>query len=305
MGEFMEKLIMALKSVARDRVFTDEPMSRHTTFKVGGAADVLVMPSSVDEIIKCMQIFKEYGEDFIIIGKGSNLLVGDGGIRGGVIKLSSDFGAVLCEGNVVNAKSGASLAGVASMCLKNSLTGFEFASGIPGSVGGGVCMNAGAYGGELKDIIRSVTVFKDGEILRLKGEECDFGYRTSRIMKENMVVLEAEFVLETGDYDSIYSKMKELSSKRNEKQPVEFPSAGSTFKRPEGYFAGKLIQDSGLRGYSIGGAQVSEKHCGFIINKGGATAKDVKDLIEYVKKTVYDKFGVVLEPEIRFVGDFV
>ncbi len=301
----MEKLINALKKTLGDRVLANEPMSRHTTFRVGGNADVLVLPSSADEIIKCMSVFKEYGKDFIVIGKGSNLLVGSGGIRGGVIKLSSEFGAIDCEGDVVTAEGGASLAGVASVCLKNSLGGFEFASGIPGSVGGGVCMNAGAYGGELKDIIKSVTVVKDGEIMRLGGDECGFGYRTSRIMKEGIVVVKAEFGLEKGSYEDIYSKMKELSARRNEKQPVEFPSAGSTFKRPEGYFAGKLIQDSGLRGYALGGAQISEKHCGFIINRGGASAEDIKALMDFTVKTVYEKYGVKLEPEVKLIGEFI
>ncbi len=294
----------ALKELFGDRLLLKEPMSLHTTFKIGGPADVMLLPSSAEEVASAVKLLESSGEPYIIMGKGSNLLVGDLGIRGAVIKLSSEFGKITVSGTNVRAQSGASLASVASICLKNSLTGFEFASGIPGTIGGGAAMNAGAYGGELKDTIKSLTVLKDGHISILENADCGFGYRTSRIMQEGMIVLEAEFGLSLGEYKKIAEKMGELSSKRNEKQPLEYPSAGSTFKRPEGYFAGKLIEDCGLKGYSIGGAEVSEKHSGFVINKGGASARDVVRLIEHIQNEVMKKFDVRLEPEIRFVGEF-
>ncbi|MCD7778004.1 MAG: UDP-N-acetylmuramate dehydrogenase [Clostridiales bacterium] len=294
-----------LKNVFKDRVTAFEPMSLHTSFRVGGPADIFIKPVTMDEVLISIAVFKEFNLPYIIIGKGSNILVGDNGIRGGVVQLSALYSELKTEGSNVKAAAGASLGSVASLCLDNSLTGFEFASGIPGSVGGAVIMNAGAYGGEIKDIVSSVKVLKNGEIHTITNEECGFRYRGSRVMDENMLVLEAEFNLQEGDYEEISAKMKELTKKRNEKQPMEYPSAGSTFKRPEGYFAGKLIEDSGLKGYFVGGAQVSEKHCGFVINKGNATAKDIADLIKHIQDTVKDKFGVDLEPEVRFVGEFV
>lgn len=300
----MNEIIRELKKIEGVQFSENEPMSRHTTFKIGGCADLAVFPSSAASVKRCMEVFEGFGVRYYIIGKGSNILVGDGGIRGGVIILGSNFGSIEAEGNVVKAQAGASLGAVASVCLKNGLGGFEFAAGIPGSVGGGVCMNAGAYGGELKDVIKNVTVIDKGRLYTLKNSECGFGYRHSKMLDENMVVLGAEFELYPENRDIIKEKMKELSARRSEKQPLEYPSAGSTFKRPEGYFAGKLIQDSGLRGFSVGGAQVSEKHCGFVINKGGAAAADVKSLIETVQKTVFERFGVKLEREVRYIGEF-
>ncbi|MCD8090191.1 MAG: UDP-N-acetylmuramate dehydrogenase [Clostridiales bacterium] len=293
-----------LQNVFKERASAEEPMSLHTTFKAGGPADIFVKPSAEEEVLISLDILKKYDIPTVVIGKGSNILVGDRGVRGAVIQLSALFSEIKTEGNVVRASAGASLSSVASVCLSSGLAGFEFASGIPGSVGGGICMNAGAYGGELKDIVLSVKVLNNGEIKTLSNEECGFGYRTSRIMQEGMLVLEAEFKLEEGSYEEISDKMKELSQRRNEKQPVEYPSAGSTFKRPEGYFAGKLIEDSGLKGFEIGGAQVSEKHCGFIINRDGASASDIAALIKHVQNTVFGKFNVKLEPEVKFIGEF-
>ena len=285
-------------------VLFDEPMKKHTTFKIGGNADVFVIPRNSQEIIDSIKLCEEFEAPFYIIGNGSNLLVGDGGINGVVIQIFKNMGSIRVNGNIIKAESGALLSSVSKRAIDEGLTGLEFASGIPGTVGGGVCMNAGAYGGEMKDIISKVVVLKNGKISELSNEESEFEYRNSRILKNGMIVLEAEMVLQKGNFDEIKEKTYEFNRLRSEKQPLEFPSAGSAFKRPEGYFAGKLIMDSGLRGYSVGGASVSEKHCGFIVNKGGATAKDVITLIEDVKRIVNDKFGVTLEPEIRFVGKF-
>jgi UDP-N-acetylmuramate dehydrogenase len=291
------------KTVGDDFVLENEPMSKHTTFRIGGVADVFVMPDSIEKIKSCIDIAKENNVPYYVVGNGSNLLVKDKGFRGVIIQLFTSFNAVEVNGNVIRSQCGAMLSGISRTALNNSLTGLEFASGIPGTLGGAVCMNAGAYGGEMKQIIKSVTVLKDGEVLTLSNEECDFSYRNSRIMREGMLVLEAEIELEKGNFDDIKAKMDELSQQRISKQPLEYPSAGSTFKRPEGYFAGKLIDDSGLRGYRVGGAQVSEKHCGFVVNRGGATAEDVLTLMEDVNRIVKEKFGVGLEPEVRIIGE--
>ncbi len=299
--------MLELKNAFKNKftnVLFDEPMKKHTTFKIGGNADVFVIPRNSQEIIDSIKLCEEFEAPFYIIGNGSNLLVGDGGINGVVIQIFKNMGSIRVNGNIIKAESGALLSSVSKRAIDEGLTGLEFASGIPGTVGGGVCMNAGAYGGEMKDIISKVVVLKNGKISELSNEESEFEYRNSRILKNGMIVLEAEMVLQKGNFDEIKEKTYEFNRLRSEKQPLEFPSAGSAFKRPEGYFAGKLIMDSGLRGYSVGGASVSEKHCGFIVNKGGATAKDVITLIEDVKRIVNDKFGVTLEPEIRFVGKF-
>ncbi len=299
--------MLELKNAFKNKftnVLFDEPMKKHTTFKIGGNADVFVIPRNSQEIIDSIKLCEEFEAPFYIIGNGSNLLVGDGGINGVVIQIFKNMGSIRVNGNIIKAESGALLSSVSKRAIDEGLTGLEFASGIPGTVGGGVCMNAGAYGGEMKDIISKVVVLKNGKISELSNEESEFEYRNSRILKNGMIVLEAEMVLRKGNFDEIKEKTYEFNRLRSEKQPLEFPSAGSAFKRPEGYFAGKLIMDSGLRGYSVGGASVSEKHCGFIVNKGGATAKDVITLIEDVKRIVNDKFGVTLEPEIRFVGKF-
>ena len=299
--------MLELKNAFKNKfanVLFDEPMKKHTTFKIGGNADVFIIPNDSGEIIDAIKLCEEFKAPFYIIGNGSNILVGDGGINGVVIQIFKNMGNIGVNGNIIKAEGGALLSLISRKALEEGLTGLEFASGIPGTVGGGVCMNAGAYGGEMKDIISKVVVLKNGEILELSNEESEFEYRNSCILKNGMIVLEAEMVLQKGKADEIKEKMFEFKRLRSEKQPLEFPSAGSAFKRPEGYFAGKLIMDSGLRGYSVGGASVSEKHCGFIINKGNATAKDVITLIEDVKRIVNDKFGVMLKPEIRFIGNF-
>lgn len=272
-----------------------------TTFKAGGEADFVLFPETIEEIISCLDLIKKYNMPYYILGKGSNVLFTDKGFKGAIIRLGNNFSDMVVNGNTVRAQSGATLTALFKLAYENSLTGLEFASGIPGSVGGGVCMNAGAYGGELKDVIKSVTVLKDNKIVKLSNEECDFSYRNSRIAKEGLIVLEAEFTLEKGDKNSIKSLSDDFNKRRAEKQPINKPSAGSTFKRPEGYFAGKLIEDAGLRGYRIGGACVSEKHCGFVVNDNNGTSEDILNLIAYVQKTVNEKFGVSLETEVKII----
>ena len=280
-------------------------MKRHTTFRIGGPADFFLLPSTVDEVRGILEICREEELPYFILGNGSNLLVSDKGYRGVIIQLYRNFSNISVEGNEICASSGALLSQIAAAARNASLTGFEFAGGIPGTLGGAVFMNAGAYGGELKDVLKEAVVMTEqGEILTLPVEKLDMGYRTSRIKKAGYLVLEARLVLEQGDMDKIRDITKNLTEKRVSKQPLEYPSAGSTFKRPEGYFAGKLIMDAGLRGYQVGDAQVSEKHCGFVINKGNATAADVLTLIENVREKVQEQFGVTLEPEVKFLGEF-
>lgn len=291
--------------LGKDRVLVDEPMKRHTTFRIGGPADFFLLPSTVDEVRGILEICREEELPYFILGNGSNLLVSDKGYRGVIIQLYRNFSSISVEGNEICASSGALLSQIAAAARNASLTGFEFAGGIPGTLGGAVFMNAGAYGGELKDVLKEAVVMTEqGEILTLPVEKLDMGYRTSRIKKAGYLVLEARLVLEQGDMDKIRDITKDLTEKRVSKQPLEYPSAGSTFKRPEGYFAGKLIMDAGLRGYQVGDAQVSEKHCGFVINKGNATAADVLTLIENVREKVQEQFGVTLEPEVKFLGEF-
>ena len=291
--------------LGKDRVLVDEPMKRHTTFRIGGPADFFLLPSTVDEVRGILEICREEELPYFILGNGSNLLVSDKGYRGVIIQLYRNFSNISVEGNEICASSGALLSQIAAAARNASLTGFEFAGGIPGTLGGAVFMNAGAYGGELKDVLKEAVVMTEqGEILTLPVEKLDMGYRTSRIKKAGYLVLEARLGLEQGDMDKIRDITKDLTEKRVSKQPLEYPSAGSTFKRPEGYFAGKLILDAGLRGYQVGGAQVSEKHCGFVINKGNATAADVLTLIENVREKVQEQFGVTLEPEVKFLGEF-
>ena len=291
--------------LGKDRVLVDEPMKRHTTFRIGGPADFFLLPSTVDEVRGILEICREEELPYFILGNGSNLLVSDKGYRGVIIQLYRNFSNISVEGNEICASSGALLSQIAAAARNASLTGFEFAGGIPGTLGGAVFMNAGAYGGELKDVLKEAVVMTEqGEILTLPVEKLDMGYRTSRIKKASYLVLEARLVLEQGDMDKIRDITKDLTEKRVSKQPLEYPSAGSTFKRPEGYFAGKLIMDAGLRGYQVGDAQVSEKHCGFVINKGNATAADVFTLIENVREKVQEQFGVTLEPEVKFLGEF-
>ncbi|MBQ7265710.1 MAG: UDP-N-acetylmuramate dehydrogenase [Firmicutes bacterium] len=286
-----------------ENVKIDEPMNRHTTFKIGGTADIFVSPDTPQHIAECIEVARKHKTPYYILGNGSNVLVKDKGFRGVIIHIGKNFDDVNIKDNIITARSGALLSKVAKLAAGASLTGMEFASGIPGTLGGAVCMNAGAYGGEIKDICESVMVLSGGKIKELSAEDCFFRYRGSRIMDEEMIVLEVKLKLEKGDEAQIKEKMAELNLKRNSKQPVEFPSAGSTFKRPAGYFAAALIEECGLKGLSVGQAQVSPKHSGFIVNNGGATASDVLGLIEEVKKVVRKKTGVLLEPEIRIIGD--
>lgn len=296
---------MFCMTLGSDNVRLHEPMKKHTTFRIGGPADYYLCPHSTEELQKILQICRENKLEFFILGNGSNLLVSDKGYRGVVIQLWKNFSDIETEDNTITVKAGALLSKVAAEALEESLTGMEFASGIPGTMGGAVMMNAGAYGGEMKDIIREVTVLtREGELLTLSKEEMNFGYRTSVVKEKGYVVISAELQLRKGDREEIRKVMDELKERRVTKQPLDMPSAGSTFKRPEGYFAGKLIMDAGLRGFSVGGAQISEKHCGFVVNKGDATATDVLGLIGEVQKRVQEKFGVALEPEVKFLGEF-
>lgn len=288
-----------------DHILMEEPMERHTTFRVGGPAACFITVDTREQLAKVFSYLQKTGWDFFIVGNGSNLLVSDKGYRGVIVRLGEDFKQIRVNQDGLIAGAGVILAAAAQAAQQEGLTGLEFAAGIPGTLGGAVRMNAGAYGGEMAQIVESVEVMgMDGEILQLDRETMEFGYRTSAIKNRPYVVLSAEMKLKRGDREDIARLMQELAGKRREKQPLEYPSAGSTFKRPEGYFAGKLIMDAGLRGKSCGGAQISEKHCGFIINKGNATAADVAKLIRETVETVQDKFGVTLEPEVIFLGDF-
>ena len=291
--------------LGEEKVKVDEPMKRHTTFRIGGPADYFLLPSSEEELSGILKICKNEELPYFILGNGSNLLVSDEGYRGVIIQLYRNYGDITVKGNEIHATAGALLSQIAAAAKNASLTGFEFAGGIPGTLGGAVVMNAGAYGGEMKDVLKEVTVLTpEGGVLTLQADELHMGYRTSVIKEAGYIVLEAVISLEKGDQEEIRSRMQELAGMRTSKQPLSYPSAGSTFKRPEGYFAGKLIMDSGLRGYRVGGAQVSEKHCGFVINAGGATASDVMELIRQIQAKVKEQFGVQLEPEIQFLGEF-
>ena len=290
--------------IGKDSILIDEPMSRHTTFRVGGPADFFVTPKAKEEVRDVIRVCKELGMPYYIIGNGSNLLVSDAGYRGVIIQIYKEMNEVRVEGDLVKAQAGALLSGIAAKALAAELTGFEFASGIPGTIGGACVMNAGAYGGEMKGVLESVTVLTgEGEIIELGRNELELGYRTSVIAKKGYIVLGAVLKLERGDGEKIKAYMDELKEKRVTKQPLEYPSAGSTFKRPEGYFAGKLIEDAGLRGFQVGGAQVSEKHCGFVINRDHATAADIMELMRQVQIRVKENSGVDLEPEVKRLGD--
>lgn len=297
-----EKLI---EWMPQECVKMEEPMSLHTTFRVGGPADLFISPNSVEEVCKVTTLCREAGVPYYVMGNGSNLLVSDQGYRGVIIQLYKEMNAISVEGTVIRAQAGALLSAVANRALSESLTGFEFAAGIPGTLGGACVMNAGAYGGEMKDVLKAVTVLTpEGETLTLSNEELELGYRTSVIARKHYLVLEAEIALSEGKKEEIQAVMEDLKERRITKQPLEYPSAGSTFKRPEGYFAGKLIQDAGLRGFRVGGAEVSEKHCGFVINKDHATAAEIAELIRQVSEKVEAQFGVKLEPEVKRLGEF-
>lgn len=285
-------------------IFMEEPMKKHTTFRVGGPADVLVQPDET-ALAAILALCRQYHVSYSFIGNGSNLLVGDKGIRGVVIEMTDPMGNIEVDGTKIMAQAGAMLSKIANTAASNGLGGMEFAAGIPGSVGGAVVMNAGAYGGEMKDIIEKVYVLdENGAQLELDRDALDLGYRHSCIPDKKYIVTKVVLELVPRNEAEIRSEMKELNEKRAEKQPLQYPSAGSTFKRPEGYFAGKLIMDAGLRGYQVGGAQVSEKHCGFVINKGDATAADICQLMRDVSDKVQAQFGVVLEPEVKMIGEF-
>lgn len=291
--------------IDEERLYQNEMMKAHTTFRVGGPADYFVCANCNAEIQNVIALCKEERVPYYILGNGSNLLVGDKGYRGVVIQIYKGMNDVQVQGEYIYAEAGALLSRIGNAALEAELTGFEFAAGIPGTIGGAVVMNAGAYGGEMKDVLESVKVLTpEGEILELSNEELELGYRTSIIAKKDYVVLSAIIKLNYGDKEAIREKMNELKVQRTTKQPLEYPSAGSTFKRPTGYFAGKLIQDAGLRGFQVGGAQVSEKHCGFVINKGDATAADIVELMDKVSEIVKEQFGVDLEPEVKRVGEF-
>lgn len=307
MSEYVyKKLYQKLTEwMPEERVKKEEPMRLHTTFRVGGPADLFVSPNSVEEVCKVTALCREEGVPYYIMGNGSNLLVSDQGYRGVIIQFYKEMNDISVEGTLLRAQAGALLSAVANRALSESLTGFEFAAGIPGTLGGACVMNAGAYGGEMKDVLKTVTVLtQEGEVLTLSNEELELGYRTSVIVRKHYIVLEAEIALSEGKKEEIQAVMDDLKERRITKQPLEYPSAGSTFKRPEGYFAGKLIQDAGLRGFQVGGAQVSEKHCGFVINKDHATAAEIAELIRQVSEKVEAQFGVKLEPEVKRLGEF-
>ena len=285
---------------------TKEPMKKHTTFQVGGPADYFITPGSTEELRAVLELCREEGIPFFILGHGSNLLVSDQGYRGAVIHIGKAFSEIRTEGTRVTAGAGAMLSRVAMKAWEEGLTGLEFASGIPGTLGGAMVMNAGAYGGEMVQVVKRATVLtKEGALRTLGLSELDMGYRKSCILPMGYVVLETEMELAFGDRARIRETMDDLSARRKEKQPLEFPSAGSTFKRPEGYFAGKLIMDAGLAGFSVGGACVSEKHCGFVVNRGGASAQDIMKLCREVRQRVRERFGVTLEMEVKTLGEFL
>ncbi len=290
--------------VGKQNLKLDEPMTKHTTFRIGGPAQYFVMPQSVEELGQVIQLCRAEQTSYFIVGHGSNLLVSDSGISGVVIQLDQNLSHFSIDGTSVRAMAGVMLGRLGLAIRDAGLTGFEFAAGIPGTLGGAIMMNAGAYGGEMKDIVTRVQLMDaDGNLFERSGKDMDFSYRHSAIEGTDYVVIGATLMLEKGNVDTITERMEELAQARRTKQPLEYPSAGSTFKRPEGYFAGKLIMDAGLAGYQVGGAQISEKHCGFVINRGGATARDVMQLIEDVRQKVYEKFQVELEPEVRLTGD--
>ena len=306
------ELVKELENVVTpERASRDELLAGHCSFRTGGPADLFLQVCTEDELVKVLELLGQSGTDVFLLGRGTNLLIGDGGYRGAVVTMcgplaaDSELSQVKVDGCRIRAGAGASLLKIAMAARDAGLAGLEFAAGIPGSLGGAVMMNAGAYNGEMKQVVRSVRILDTAAgIKRYSDAEMAFGYRTSRLKKESGIVLSAEMELEPGDKQAITDKITELAQKRREKQPLEFASAGSTFKRPEGYFAGKLIQDAGLRGFSIGDAQVSEKHAGFVINRGNASAAQIRRLIEEVQRVVLEDSGVQLEREVIFLGEF-
>lgn len=298
--DFGAKLYSIMK---QEDVAIDEPMKKHTSFKVGGTADILVTPQSYQQVVDVIKLCNENQVPYYIVGKGSNLIVKDGGFRGIIIKLTK-LDNIKVESDTIIVQCGADLSKVSEAALEGRLVGFEFACGIPGTVGGAVTMNAGAYDGEIKNVIQSALVVdKQGNLIDLNKEQLELGYRMSAVQKHGYTVLEVTFKLKPGEYENIKARIDELTKKREDKQPLEYPSAGSTFKRPEGHFTGKLIEECSLKGYNIGGAQISEKHAGFIINSGDATAADILNLIAHIQSTVKGRFGVELHPEVRIIGE--
>ena len=296
----MDTKIDQLKQIIPEKyILRQELMKNHTTFRIGGPADIFVAPENMEEIKAVSRFAKEEGIPLFVLGNGSNLLVADDGMDGIVLQIYKNYSGIEVRGNELIVKAGTLLSSTSRAALNEELTGFEFAGGIPGTFGGA------AYGGEMVQVLKEVTVLtKEGEIKTLKAEELELGYRTSNVLKNEYVVLEGVIALKKGNKEEIKAKMDEYALARKTKQPLEYPSAGSTFKRPEGYFAGKLIQDAGLKGYQVGDAQVSEKHSGFVINRGNATASDVMQLISDVKDKVKEQFGVTMEPEVKRVGRF-
>lgn len=302
-GEAVYEYIRA--NVPEEDILTEEPMSRHTTFRIGGEAACFIRISSEEQLRKLIPYFENVGVEYFVLGKGSNLLVGDKGYPGVIFQISDACQQIEAEENRLQVQAGAALSKVALFAMERGLEGLEFAAGIPGTVGGGVVMNAGAYGGEMKQVVESVRVLSsEGEILTLDNDTMEFGYRTSIIRNRNFTVLSVTFRLREGNREEIRARIEDFQKRRMEKQPLNYPSAGSTFKRPEGYFAGKLIMDAGLRGFQIGDARVSDKHCGFVVNVGKATARDVTDVIEEVQERVRERFGVSLEREVIYLGEF-
>lgn len=302
----VKKIIKKLKKeISEDRIIENADMGKYTSFRAGGCADLLVEPANESQLIHALNVMRQEKAEFMILGNGSNVLVRDGGYRGIILKIGSGLSRIDIEDNVLECGSGALLSVISRVALNEGLSGFEFAGGIPGSAGGAVFMNAGAYGGEMKHVLESVRIyeFRTGIVREMPVDELDLSYRHSILEETGDVVLSLRIRLEEGDKEEISEKMKELARQRNSKQPVQYPSAGSFFKRPEGYFAGKLVQDAGLKGVSVGGAQVSELHSGFIINTGEASADDIIRLMRLVQNTVYDRFGVMLEPEVRIIGE--
>lgn len=299
-------LIAALQQRIDVTIKENEPMCNHTSFQIGGAADLMLLPQTKEALVACCRAVHDAGFPLYIVGAGSNILVGDGGIRGVVVRLAAPLNQISQSGSVLAAEAGVSLARLAAYALSAELTGLEFASGIPGTLGGAVFMNAGAYGGEMKDVVTETDYLdlSDGSIRTITGAAHEFGYRHSVFAEKEAVILESRLSLQRGDAETIRAAMQDFNARRREKQPLTYPSAGSTFKRPEGYFAAKLIEDAGLKGVTVGGAQISPKHAGFVVNTGHATAVDVQKLIAHVQNKVMHTFGVALEPEVRFLGEF-
>ena len=292
------------KETGCQKIMIDEPMDKHTSFKTGGPADIFISPDTTEQISKTLKLCKKHSIPIYVLGNCTNLIVTDKGIRGVVVQILGKFKNYKVYDNIIEAEAGLMMAQVSQIALENSLTGMEFASGIPGTFGGAVVMNAGAYDGEIKDVVfKTEYIEQSGEIKIVEGEAHQFGYRSSFFQKSNTVVLRSWMRLKEGKKEEIQKKMNVLNDRRREKQPIDKLSAGSIFKRPKGYYTGKLIQDCGLAGYSIGGASVSSKHCGFLINKGNATSKDIIELIKYIQDKVYKKFGVELKTEVKIIGE--